>query len=165
VLEPSVLNRVNQPTTVTATTPGGATVWMGLASPSDVRSVVGAAERTDVTGAHVQSWSLRTAQEGAGPAPELPTADIWHRSVSGKGSARLSVDQSDAPEALVVAAPDVSTVTLTVQRRTWFFQAMLTALVGLLAASAGAAGLAQELHTRLTRTPAEAERAVEEVRA
>jgi hypothetical protein len=56
-------------------------------------------------------------------------------------------------------------VTLTVQRRTWFFQAMLTALVGLLAASAGAAGLAQELHTRLTRTPAEAERAVEEVRA
>jgi hypothetical protein len=65
--------------------------------------------------------------------------------VTGKGSATVEIDQGDAPESLVVTTQDgtgsIETVTLTVQRRTWLFQSLLAALVGLLAAVGGGAGL------------------------
>jgi hypothetical protein len=170
VFEPSVLNRVNQPVTVTATAAPRARLWVGAASPSDVRAVVAGAERTEVTGAHVLSWSLRTTHEGTGPAPDLATADIWHHGRTGTGTVRLHIDQADAPEAVVVsgvggAPTDVHGVTLTVHKRTWFFQSLLTALVGLLATIAGAVGLWQSLRRRPAGAPVESDREVEEVRA
>lgn len=170
VLEPSAVNRVNQPTYVTATAGKDTKLWIGVAGPSDVRAIVGAGERTEVTGAQVRSWSLDTVHEGAGPAPALPAADIWHLSRSGTGSVQVEVDQADAPESVVIASADGSPVelddvTVTVQRQTWFFQALLTALVGLLAAVAGAVGLRQQW--RKPRPPASVSRhrTVEEVRA
>jgi hypothetical protein len=121
----------------------------------------------------MRSWSLDTTHEGAGPAPDLASADIWHSTRTGTGTAYLGVDQADAPEALVIASADgspvdVHSVTVTVQRRTWFFQAVLTALVGLLAAVAGGVGLRQQWrHARpgAAAQPDQPAEATEEVRA
>ena len=157
VLEPSVLNRVDRPTTVTATTRGGAPVFIGRATPSDAHAVVGGADVTSVTAARVGSWSLAHSRSGAGPAAALAGADVWRSTVTGTGRARLQVQQADAPESVVVAtadgrAADLASVTVTVERRTWFFQALLVALVGLLATAAGAAGLWQQRrHARAGR--------------
>ena len=149
VLEPSVLNRVDRPTTVTAVTRSGAPVFIGRSTPSDATAVVGGADVTSVTGARVRSWSLDQSRSGAGPAPALAGADIWHGTVTGKGSAHVQVRPQDAPEAVVVATADgqaaeLASVTVTIERRTWFFQALLVSLVGLLATAAGAAGLWQQ---------------------
>ena len=61
---------------------------------------------------------------------------------------RLSVEQTGAPESIVIAGPDgapvdLTSLTVTVERRTWFFQALLVTLVGLLATATGAAALWQ----------------------
>jgi hypothetical protein len=148
VLEPSVLNRVDEPVTVTAKAGQGARLWAGLASPSDAKAIVGDAAHTSVTGARVNGWSLTTKRAGAGDARTATGADVWHATRSGTGSVRITVHQSDAPESLVIASADgapaaLSSLTLTVQHSTWVFQSLLCALVGLLAAAAGIGGLWQ----------------------
>ena len=148
VVEPSVLNRVDAPATVTAVAAPGTTIWIGRTTPVDADAIVGGADRTSVTGAHVRSWSLVTSRAGAGTAPDLAGADVWRQTATGKGRVRLSVQQTGAPESIVIAAPDgapvdLTSVTVTVERRTWFFQALLVTLVGLLAAATGAAFLWQ----------------------
>jgi hypothetical protein len=148
VLEPSVLNRVDRPVTVTARTSGVSRVWVGRTSASDAAAVVGGAQATTVSGVHVRTWSLDAAPSGTGRATGLTASDVWRQSATGTGTVRLRVEQGGAPEALVVAAPDGSpaeldSVTLTIESRTWFFQALLLGLVGLLAVVAGVAGLWQ----------------------
>ncbi len=149
VVEPSVLNRVGRATTVTAVGRGGSEVWIGRATPSDVDAVVGTADHTSVTGTRVRSWSLVQSRSGAGRAPALDRADVWRQTSTGRGTVRLSVAQADAPESLVIARPDGSaadlvSVTVTIERRTWFFQALLVSLVGLLATAAGCAWMWHE---------------------
>jgi hypothetical protein len=170
VLEPSVLNRVNQPTTVTAVAGKDTKLWMGLASPSDAHDIVGAAERTEVTGARLRTWSLETTHVGAGPAPDLAVSDIWHTSRTGTGTVHLGVDQADAPESMVIAGEggspvDLTSLTVTVQRQTWFAQALLTALVGLLATIAGVVGLWQQWRHPREGASVHPDVATEEVRA
>ncbi|NYG07839.1 hypothetical protein BJ986_002326 [Phycicoccus badiiscoriae] len=148
VIEPSVLNRVDNSVTITAVAAPGTQIWMGRTSPTDARAIVGGAEHISVTGARVGSWSLVMSRAGAGPAPQLDTADIWRQTATGAGLVRLTVDQSGAPESVVIAAPDgrpvaLTKMTVTMQRKTWFFQALLLSLVGLLALVVGAAGLWQ----------------------
>lgn len=148
VLEPSVLNRVDQPVTVTASAGDGSPVWAGLASPSDAAAIVGGAERTSVTSAHVSDWSLTTHRTGSGAAPALSAADVWQSTKAGTGAVRVTVHQSDAPQSLVIATADgapahLDSLTLSVHRSTWVFQSLLCALVGLIALVAGAAGLWQ----------------------
>jgi hypothetical protein len=156
VIEPSVLNRVDRPVSITAVAAPGTQIWMGRATPTDAQAIVGGADRTTVTGAHLRDWSLVQSRSGAGTAPALGSADIWRQTVSGKGRVRMSLDQSGAPETVVIAAPDgkpvdLTSLTVTVERRTWFFQALLTTLVGLLATLAGAAGLWQDVRRRSQR--------------
>ncbi|MFC8502742.1 hypothetical protein ACFUC1_10290 [Pedococcus sp. NPDC057267] len=145
VLQPSVLNRVDDPVEVTATTKGGAQVWIGRTSPSDARAVIGGAQHTTITGSRLGTWTLVGATAGSGsPSADLATADVWRQTVTGKGRAHVEVDQGDAPEALVVTAPaggTVTSVTLTISRGTWFAQSLLTTLVGLILAAVGAVGL------------------------
>ncbi|MDR6862132.1 hypothetical protein [Phycicoccus sp. 3266] len=144
VLEPSVLNRVDDPVDVTATTKDGGQVWIGRTSPSDAKAVVGGSAHTSITGSRVSTWKLAGTTSGTGaPAADLAGADVWRQTVTGKGRAHVEVDQGDAPEALVVAAPGgtVTSVTLTISRGTWFAQSLLTALVGLILAAVGAVGL------------------------
>ena len=146
VLEPSLLNRVDDPVTVTARIRGGGDVWVGRTTPSDAGAVLGDASRVTLTGVKVRSWALVQSREGSGAAgPDLAAADVWRQVVTGKGTASLEVDQGDAPEALVLTTPnggEITSVTVTIERRTWIFQSLLVALVGLLAAVAGGVGLA-----------------------
>jgi hypothetical protein len=149
VVEPSLLNRVDRPAAVTVVTRGASPVFVGRATPSDAEAVVGGADTTSVTGASVGSWSLVQARTGAGEAPPLAGADVWRESVEGKGRVRIQVSQENAPETIVVAGADgkpadISQLAVTIERRTWFFQALLVTLVGLLATAAGAAGLWQQ---------------------
>jgi hypothetical protein len=146
VLEPSVLNRVDDPLTITATAGSGGTVWMGRTTPSDAAAIVGGARHTAITGAHIRSWTLDESRKGTGaPVGSLAAADVWRQAVTGKGSATVEIDQGDAPESLIVTTQDgtgsIQSVSLTVERRTWLFQSLLAALVGLLAAVGGGAGL------------------------
>lgn len=146
VVEPSLLNRIERPTTVTAVTRDKSPVFLARTTPSDARAVVGGADTTTVTGARVRSWSLVRAQSGAGPAPALASADVWRETVQGQGRGQLTVSQENAPEAVVIATADgtpadIAELSVTIERRTWFFQALLVTLVGLLAAAAGATGL------------------------
>jgi hypothetical protein len=148
VVEPSVLNRIDRPVTITAVAAPGTSIWMGRTSPSDARAIVGGADHTTVEGAHVRDWSLVQSRSGTGSAPRLGTADIWRQTATGAGRVRLNVDQAGAPESVVIAAPDgkpvdLTSLTVTVTRPTWFFQALLAALVGLLAVAGGATGLWQ----------------------
>jgi hypothetical protein len=154
VIEPSVLNRVDRPVSITAVAAPGTQIWMGRTTPIDAQAIVGGADRTSVTGAHVRDWSLVQSRSGAGTAPPLATADIWRQTASGDRRVRINLDQSGAPESVVIAAPDgkpvdLTSLTVTVERPTWFFQALLVTLVGLLATVAGAAGL---WHNRPRRT-------------
>lgn len=157
VIEPSVLNRVDRPVTITAVAASGTTIWMGRTSPTDANAIVGAADHTSVSSARVRDWSLLQSRSGAGQAPQLETADIWRQTATGDGRVRLTVDQAGAPESVVIAAPDgkpvdLTSLTVTVKRPTWFFQALLVTLVGLLAAAAGGAGLWQN-RPRRTQSP------------
>jgi hypothetical protein len=153
VLEPGILSRVERPVTITAVAAGGGPLFMGVAGPADAKAIVGGADRTTVTGAHVRDWTLTTTRSGAGPAPELAGADIWRQVRDGRGTVRVTLDEDRAPESVVLAKADgspadLSSLTVTIERRTWFFQALLAALVGLLATVAGAAGLWHELRHR-----------------
>lgn len=165
VLEPSVLNRVDQPVTVTAKAVDGGQVWAGLATPSDAAAIIGGASRTSVTSAQVTDWSLTTHRAGSGAAPALSGADIWHSTRSGKGSVQVTAQQSEAPESLVIATADgapahLESLTMSVHRSTWLFQSLLCALVGLIALGAGGAGLWQlsKRPVRSTATPEADER-------
>ena len=146
VLDPSVLNRVDSPVTITAKAKNGGDVWMGRAAPSDARSLVGRAAATSVTGVSVGSWQLETATRGAGTPPALAGTDLWRQQVAGKGTARLVVNQGNAPETVVVATPsgkpaDLSELTLTWQRQAWSAEAVTALVVGLLLAAGGVASL------------------------
>ncbi|TPG19309.1 hypothetical protein [Pedococcus bigeumensis] len=158
VIEPSVLNRVDRPVSITAVAAPGTKIWMGRTTPTDAEAIVGGADRTSVTGAHIRDWSLVQSRSGAGTAPNLASADIWRQTASGDGRVRITVDQSGAPESVVIAAPDgkpvdLTSLRVTIARPTWFFQALLATLVGLLATVAGAAGLWQSWR-HPTRGPA-----------
>jgi hypothetical protein len=146
VLEPSVLNRTDEAVEVTATAADGGRLWIGRATPSDASDLVGGAARTTVTGVEVREWSLSSRAEGAGPSPTLGTSDIWRQQRSGAERVSMTVQQGDAPETVVLGSADGSkagleSVTVTVSQRTWFFQSLVAALVGLIAVVAGGFGL------------------------
>jgi hypothetical protein len=146
VLDPSVLNRVDSPVTITARTRDGSDVWVGRATPSDAASLVGRAATATATGVSVADWSLTTSEAGAGTAPSFAQADLWRQQVGGKGAATLTVQQDDAPETVVVATAsgkpaDLAELTVEWQRQVWSVEALAALLVGLLLAAAGALGL------------------------
>ena len=157
VLDPSVLNRVDSPVTITARTRDGGEVWIGRAAPGDARSLVGEAGATSVTGVSAGSWQLETASRGTGTAPALAGTDLWRQQATGKGAATLAVSQRNAPETVVVATPsgkpaDLAQLTLTWQRQAWSAEAATALVLGLLLAAGGAAGL-----LRVRANPATAE--------
>ncbi|WEV78373.1 hypothetical protein O9K63_00855 [Janibacter cremeus] len=104
VLDPDVLNRVDSPIEVTAT--GGGSMWAGTARPSDVEALLGDGPRTEVTGVDVSDWALSTSDVGEGEASDVRGLDIWQSSTSGDGSVTATVDQAEAPQTLVIAAPE-----------------------------------------------------------
>jgi hypothetical protein len=133
LIRPDVLNRLDADVTVTATAAPGGTVWMALANPSDATALLGPARHVAVTGVSVQDWRLETTVRGSGPSSELGAADLWRQQDEGARTVRLTADQAEAPETLVVkseGAP-LRTVTFAVADKTWFVEAVVAALVGL----------------------------------
>lgn len=161
VLDPSVLNRIDSPVTITAKAKDGGDVWVGRAAPSDARSLVGKAAATSVTGVSISGWKLETAERGTGTAPTLAGADLWRQQVAGKGTATLAISQTHAPETVVVATPsgkpaDLSELTLTWQRQAWSAEAVTALVLGLLLMAGGVAGLARVRGARPERTEPDA---------
>lgn len=148
VLGPEVLNRIDRPVQISARAKDGGEVWIGRSAPFDAKALVGQAARTTVDGVAVGGWELTTTKSAGGQAPALASADVWRQQVTAKGTGRMTVTQGSAPESVVIATgagkpSSLDEVTLTWQNRTWFFQALVTALIGLLLAAAGAGGLWQ----------------------
>lgn len=104
VLDPDVLNRLDSPIEVTAT--GGGSVWAGTARPSDVEALLGDSPRSEVTGVDVSEWALTTSEVGEGEASDVRGLDIWQSSTSGDGSVTSTIDQAQAPQTLVITAPE-----------------------------------------------------------
>jgi hypothetical protein len=139
VIGPDVLNRVDADVTVTATPTEGGAVWMALANPSDADAVVGSSKHVAVTGVSVRDWALLTTTTGSGTAPALGAADLWRQQDDAKGPVSLTVQQSGAPETVVVATQggQLDSLTMTVVDKTWFVEAVVAALVGLFLLIAG----------------------------
>ncbi len=158
VLDPSVLNRVDAPVTLTAKARDGSEVWIGRATPSDASSLVGKAATTSVTGVSVSGWQLETGQGGTGAAPALGTTDLWRQQVGAKGTATMTVEQENAPETVVVATAsgkpaDLSELTLQWQRPAWSLEALAALVLGLLVAAAGVFGLVRLRGSDATTRP------------
>ena len=139
VIGPDVLNRVDADVVVTATPTESGSVWMALANPSDATAVLGSSKHLAVTGVSVADWALLTSSTGSGAAPELGAADLWRQQDDAKGPVSLTVQQSGAPETLVVAAQtgQLRELTLRVTDKSWFVEAVVAALVGLFLLVAG----------------------------
>ena len=150
LIRPDVLNRVDADVVVTATPGEDGSVWMALANPSDATAVLGPARHVDVTGVSVRDWVLETTVRGTGAATELGAADLWRQQDEASGPATLTVQQSEAPETLVVAtrgAP-LRSLTFTVVDKTWFVEAVVAALVGLFLLVVGVVLLWPRRHSR-----------------
>jgi hypothetical protein len=139
VIGPDVVNRVDLRVTIRARAVDGGGVWIGVAAPTDARSAVDEGALTVVNGVSVRDWTLLSHPVGSGEAPELVHADLWRQQATGKGDTAVTVLQASAPETVVITADGgkVDSVTLSVQKKTWFVQALLAALSGLLLAVAG----------------------------
>lgn len=140
VLDPDVLNRVDAPVEVTAT--GGGTVWAGIAHPSDAEALLGEGARVDVTGVAVGDWDLTTTKVGSGELVDAGSLDIWRSSTSGKGTATTTIDQDQAPQTLVITAPQgekVDQVELVVSDDRWATTAIALLAGGVLALVVGTA--------------------------
>lgn len=139
VIGPDVVNRVDLRVTIRARAADGGGVWIGVAAPTDARSAVDKGALTVVDGVSVRDWTLLSHRAGSGEAPELVHADLWRQQATGKGGATVTVLQASAPETVVITANGgkVDSVILSVEKKTWFVQALLAALSGLLLAVAG----------------------------
>lgn len=156
VLQPTLLNRVDGPVTITAVAAHGGPIFMGEANPGDATALVGDAERTSVTGVRVLDWSLVATHTGSGTTKNLGTADLWHNTGTGTGTASLSVDQSDAPVAVVVATKDgrpadLTSLTVRIHHGTWAVQSIAVGVAGLLVLLVGVLGLARPRSLHRTR--------------
>lgn len=134
VLDPQVLNRVDHPVEVTASSDADGRLWAGVARPSDVEALLGDGERQAATGVDVPSWTLETTGQGEGESVDPSSLDVWQRATGGEGSITTTIDQDQAPQTLVVAAPEgaeLSEVTMTVADDGWFTKSLALLLLGL----------------------------------
>ena len=133
VMDPSVLNRVDGAVRITVTPAAGATAWIGVAAPSDAAAVIGGAGRTSVTGVSASDWTLRTRPTGSGPLPDVAHAEVWQRQAVGSGTVSLTVQQSAAPQTVLVTVSNgtIATLTMAWTRKAWFVQAVVAVLIGL----------------------------------
>lgn len=140
VLEPDVLNRVDHPVEVTAT--GSGELWSGTARPSDVEALVGDGARAHIAGVDVSDWALTSTDEGKGQPVDPGSLDVWQESTTGSNEVSRTIEQADAPQTLVVAAPEggeIESVEMTVVDGSWGTTALVTLVVGILLLLAGLA--------------------------
>lgn len=129
----TVLNRVDGVVKVTATPRKGGAVWLAAASPSDAKAVLDKTAHTTVTGVSTQPWKLETTTSGTGATPALSTSDVWRNTGTGEGVVSMTIEQANAPETVIAQATkgQIERVDLTWERKSWFVQSVIAALVGL----------------------------------
>lgn len=137
VIEPSVLNRLDEATTVTVVPTAGRSVWLGVGAPSDVRSVIGTTRADHVTSVVVRDWSLVHHVRGTGAAADPASAEIWRERHTGSTPVTATLEQSSAPQTVVVTG-GVERVELSWSHGAWFAEAVVVAVLGLLLLAAGA---------------------------
>lgn len=152
VIPPSVLNRVPAPVTVSVQGSPGSAVWIGASRPSDATSAVGAAAHRQVTGVDVSDWTLHVGTAGTGKAASFARADVWHTQQTGTERVSLTLEQANAPETVVVAVDKGSLTDLTIsfERKAWFVQSVVAALIGLFLLLAGILTWRLDLRSRGT---------------
>lgn len=153
VLEPSLVNRVDKPLTVTVRPTQGDSVWVGLGAPSDVDAAIGTTSATRLIRVAVRDWAIEAERTGAGETAPIARAEIWRSRSTSPGAVTIPVDQRAAPETIVVRgekAP-LRSVTVTWRHKTWFFQSLVLAFVGLLLTAAGAGSLVAGRRSRRRR--------------
>lgn len=152
VLGPDVLNRVDHPIEVTAS--GSGELWAGTARPSDVEALLGDGARTQVTGVEVGDWALTTTEAGSDGSVDPAGLDIWQDSDTASGEISRTIEQAQAPQTLLVAAPEgaeIESVTMTVADSGWGTTALVTLVAGLLLLAAGLVLLVRTGLLRRTR--------------
>lgn len=129
----TVLNRVDGDVKVTATPRSGGTVWLAAAAPSDAKAVLGKTAHTTVTGVSTRPWQLETQSTGTGAAPALAGTDVWRNTETGNGAVTMTIEQENAPETVIAQATkgQIERVDVTWERKSWFVQSVIAALVGL----------------------------------
>jgi len=135
VITSGVLNTVNVPVRVTASRPKGGAVRLAVAPTPDATAMVATSAVSTVNAVHYPAGTMDLRATGSGELGDISTADVWRLTARGAGSAGLVVDQSRAPETVVVTSGDASpltdvTVTLAWANRAWFFQALAAATIG-----------------------------------
>lgn len=133
VVPQTVLNRVDGVVKVTATPRAGGTAWLAAATPSDAKAVLGKTAHTTVTGVSTRPWQLESETAGTGPAPALAATDVWRNTETGAGAVSMTIEQANAPETVIAQATkgQLERIDVTWERKSWFVQSVIAALVGL----------------------------------
>ena len=87
-----------------------------------------------------------STDEGSGKEVSPGTLDVWQETTTGDGEVTRTIEQADAPQTLVVAAPtgaEVDSVTMTVVDGGWGTKALTTLVVGIVVLLLGLALLAR----------------------
>jgi multisubunit Na+/H+ antiporter MnhB subunit len=144
VLGPNVLNRVTAPVTVTASAASGP-VFLGAAVPQDTDELVGQAKHNFVASADFPARTLTIEQLGSSDLADPSDAHVWRS--TGEGS--ITVTQDQAPESVLVYPTQGGSfdVDVTVARNTWFLQALVALVVGLIVMAFAGGWLWQNLRT------------------
>ncbi len=129
----TVLNRVDGDVTVTAVPRKGSTVWLAAATPSDAKAVLAKTAHTTVTGVSTKPWELQSTTSGTGATPSLAATDVWRNTATREGAVSMTIEQTNAPESVIAQATtgQIERVDLTWERKSWFVQSVIAALVGL----------------------------------
>ena len=129
VLGPNVLNRVTAPVTVTASAASGP-VFLGAAVPQDTDELVGQAKHNFVASADFPARTLTIEQLGSSDLADPSDSHVWRS--TGEGS--ITVTQDQAPQSILAYPTQGGSfdVDVTVARNTWFLQALVALVVGLI---------------------------------
>jgi len=129
VLGPNVLNRVTAQVTVTASAASGP-VFLGAAVPQDTDELVGQAKHNFVASADFPARTLTIEQLGSSDLANPSDSHVWRS--TGEGS--ITVTQDQAPQSILAYPTQGGSfdVDVTVARNTWFLQALVALVVGLI---------------------------------
>jgi hypothetical protein len=135
VITSDVLNTVDVPVRVTATRPNDGAVRLAVAPTADATAILATSAVSAVNAVHYPVGTMDLRASGSGELADSSTSDVWRLAAKGAGSAELVVDQSRAPETVVVTSGDANpltdvTVTLIWANRAWFFEALAAATIG-----------------------------------
>lgn len=139
LLEPTLLNRLTTETVVTITPQAGQELWVGTGALADTRAAMGSAELVHGVGVDVRDGRILTTTTGRGSAEGVTEADLWRRVERSSGAPIIwTVAQSQTPDSLlIIGERPPAEITVSWTHRSWFFQALVLTLFGVIIVAAG----------------------------